>query len=141
MKDLNRAMAMMREAAMRGTSPEAWYIYGSWLHLGLGGAKADLPQAASWMKRASDTGHEQATIRYANILLCGIGVKKDAATGERLLRQTIDSGSWLAMSEMSAWHMNGSCGFRKDATLSTQWRAKADAAQLAETERRLKQGK
>ena len=28
-KDERRAMAMMREAATHGTSPEAWYMYGS----------------------------------------------------------------------------------------------------------------
>lgn len=140
-KDERRAMAMMREAATRGSSPEAWHIYGSWLHAGVGGVKSDLPQAAVWIKKAADAGYEQAAIRYADIVLCGIGVRKDIAGGERILRQTIDRGSWLAMSTLSLWYQNGSCGFRKDATLSTEWRAKADAAQRAEGERRLQQSR
>ncbi len=138
-KDVNRAMKAMREAATRGTSPEAWYVYGAWLQLGIGGVKADLMQAAAWTKKAADLGHEQAAIRYANILLCGIGVKKDAAMGERLLRQTISEGSWQAMSELALWHTNGNCGFRKDAALGAQWRERADAAQRAGAEHRQKQ--
>ena len=137
-KDAPRAAATMREAATRGTLPEAWYTYGAWLHTGFG-VKSDLPQAAVWMKKASDAGHEQASIRYASIMLCGIGVKKDPAAGERLLRQTADRGSWLAMSELSEWYNRGDCGFKKDAALGRQWREKADAAQLAATELRLKQ--
>jgi uncharacterized protein len=129
-KDQRRAMAMMREAATRGSSPEASYIYGSWIHGGLGGAKSDLSQAAMWIKKASDAGHESARIRYANILLCGIGIKKDVSAAERLLRATIDSGSWLAMSEYSEWHNRGDCGFKKNPALGREWRAKADAAQL-----------
>ncbi len=135
-KDERRAVAMMREAATRGSSPEVWYIYGSWIHGGVGGVKSDLPQAATWIKKASDAGHESARIRYANILLCGTGVKKDQAAAERLLRATIDSGSWLAMSEYSEWHNRGDCGFRKNAALGSQWRAKADAAQNDGAKRR-----
>ncbi len=136
-KDERRAMAMMREAATRGTIPDAWFIYGSWLHGGMGGVKYDLAQAAVWIKKAADTGHEQATIRYAEIALCGIGVKKDLAAGERILKQAIDRGSWAAMNTLSRWYQNGDCGFRKDVTLSAEWRVKADAAQLAETQKRL----
>jgi uncharacterized protein len=135
-KDPRRAVAMMREAATRGSSPEAWYVYGSWIHGGLGGVKSDLPQAATWIKKASDAGHESARIRYTNILLCGIGVKKDMNAAERLLRATIDSGSWLAMSEYSEWHNRGDCGFKKNPTLGKEWRAKADAAQLAAATKR-----
>ena len=138
-KDERRAMAMMREAATRGTSPEAWYIYGAWLHGGMGGVKYDLAQAAVWTKKAADSGHEAARIRYAGILACGIGVKKDLPAGERLLRQAIEAGSWLAMSDLSQWYMTGSCGFKKDAALSAEWRARADASQRSETERRLQQ--
>ena len=137
-KDEVRAMTAMREAATRGSSPEAWYLYGSWTHMGLGGSKSDLPLAATWIKKAADSGHEQAQIRYADIQLCGIGVKKDIAAGERILKQAIDRGSWLAMSTLSRWYQNGDCGFRKDAKLSTEWRARADAAQLAETDRRMR---
>lgn len=137
-KDQRRAMAMMREAATRGASPEAWYIYGSWVHGGLGGTKSDLPQAAMWMKKASDAGHESARIRYANILLCGIGVKKDMSAAQRLLQATIDSGSWLAMNEFSEWHRRGDCGFKKNEVLAKSWREKGDAAQLAETSKRIK---
>lgn len=129
-KDERRAVAMMREAA-RGNLPEAWFIHGSWLHAGFGGVKSDLPQAAMWIRKAADTGHERASIRYADIVLCGIGVKKDIAAGERILRQTIDRGSWLAMGTMSRWYQNGDCGFRKDAALAAEWQAKADAAQRA----------
>jgi uncharacterized protein len=135
-KDQRRAMAMMREAATRGSSSEAWYVYGSWIHGGMGGVKSDLPQAAMWIKKASDAGHESARIRYANILLCGIGIKKDMSGAERLLRATIDSGSWLAMSEYSEWHNRGDCGFKKNPALGREWRAKADAAQLAEANKR-----
>jgi uncharacterized protein len=135
-RDQRRAMAMMREAATRGSSPEAWYVYGSWVHAGLGGVKSDLPQAATWIKKAADAGHESARIRYANILLCGIGMKKDMSAAERLLRTTIESGSWLAMSEFSEWHNRGDCGFKKNPVLGKEWRAKADAAQLAEANRR-----
>jgi TPR repeat protein len=137
-KDERRAMTAMREAATKGTSPEAWYLYGSWTHMGLGGSKSDLPLAAAWIKKAADTGHEPAQIRYADIQLCGIGVKKDLAAGERTLKQAIDQGSWLAMSTLSRWYQNGDCGFRKDAKLSVEWRTKADAAQLAETEKRIR---
>jgi uncharacterized protein len=137
-KDQRRAMAMMREAATRGTSPEAWYIYGSWVYGGLGGTKSDLPQAATWMKKASDAGHESARIRYANILLCGIGVKKDMSAAQRLLQTTIESGSWLAMNEFSEWHRRGDCGFKKNEALAKTWREKGDAAQLAETTKRNK---
>lgn len=136
-KDEVRAMNAMREAATRGSSPEAWYMYGSWVHMGLGGVKSDVQQAAVWIKKAADSGHEQASIRYADIQLCGIGVKKDLAAGERTLKQAIDRGSWLAMGTLSRWYQNGDCGFRKDAKLSAEWRAKADAAQLAETDRRM----
>jgi uncharacterized protein len=136
-KDERRAVATMREAATRGNLPEAWYIYGSWVYGGVGGIKSDLPQAANWMKKAADAGHENARIRYANILLCGIGVKKDQGGAERLLRATIDSGSWLAMSEFSEWHNRGDCGFKKNPALGKEWRAKADAAQLSETQRRI----
>ena len=137
-KDERRAMNAMREAATRGSSPEAWYMYGSWVHMGLGGVKSDVQQAAVWIKKAADSGHEQAQIRYADIQLCGIGVKKDLAAGERTLKQAIDRGSWLAMGNLSRWYQNGDCGFRKDAALSTEWRVKADAAQLAETDRRIR---
>jgi uncharacterized protein len=135
-KDERRAIAMMREAATRGSSPEAWYTYGSWVSGGLGGVKSELAQAATWIKKASDAGHESARIRYANMLLCGIGVKKDMNGAERLLRATIDSGSWLAMSEFSEWHNRGDCGFKKNAALGKEWRAKADVAQRAEATRR-----
>ena len=138
-KDERRAMAMMREAATHGTSSEAWYIYGAWLHGGMGGVKSDLTQAAVWTKKAADSGHEAARIRYAGILACGIGVKKDLPAGERLLRQIIEAGSWLAMSDLSQWYMTGNCGFKKDAVLSAEWRARADASQRSETERRLQQ--
>lgn len=127
-KDERRAMAMMRDAA-RANLPQAWFIYGTWVHLGIGGTKSDLTQAASWIKKAADTGHEDASLRYADILLCGVGVRKDAAGGERLLRQTIERGSWMAMNTLSHWYQSGSCGFRKDAALSQEWRSKADAAQ------------
>ncbi len=137
-KDQVRAMNAMREAATRGNSPEAWYMYGSWVHMGLGGVKSDVQQAAVWIKKAADTGHEQASIRYADIVLCGIGVKKDIAVGERILKQAIDRGSWQAMTTLSRWYQNGDCGFRKDAKLSAEWRAKGDAAQLAETDRRMR---
>ena len=136
-KDERSAMAAMREAATRGSSPEAWYIYGSWVHAGVGGGKSDLPLAATWIKKAADTGFEQAMIRYADIQLCGIGVKKDVAAGERTIKRAIDQGSWLAMNTLSRWYQNGECGFRKDAKLSVEWRARADAAQLAETEKRI----
>ena len=135
-KDERRAMAMMREAATRGTAPDAWYIYGAWLHSGMGGGKADVSQAATWIKKAADAGNESARISYADSQLCGIGVKKDVAAAERLLRQTIDSGRWLAMSKLSFWYQNGVCGYRKDAALSAEWRARADAAQRAESERK-----
>lgn len=135
-KDVRRAVDVMRQAAL-GNLPEALYIYAAWLHGGFGGVKADLPQAATLMKKAADAGHEQATIRFASITLCGIGVKKDAAAGERVLKRAIDNGSWLAMSELSEWYTRGDCGFRKDAALGKEWRAKADAAQRAENERRL----
>lgn len=129
-KDERRAVTMMREAA-KANLPQAWFIYGTWLHAGLGGIKSDLPQAAAWIRKAADTGHEEAAIRYADILLCGIGVRKDAAAGERLLRQTIERGSWRAMNMLSFWYQSGSCGFRHDASLSSEWRDKADAAQRA----------
>jgi TPR repeat protein len=103
------------------------------------GVKSDLPQAATWMKKASDAGRERASIRYASIMLCGIGVNKVPGAGERLLQQTVDRGSWLAMSERSSWNDRGDCGFKKDAALGRQWREKADAAQLAATELRRKQ--
>lgn len=135
-KDERRAMTMMRDAATRGSSPEAWYMYGSWLHIGMGGGKADVSQAATWTKKAADAGNESARISYADSQLCGIGVKKDVAAAERLLRQTIDSGSWLAMSKLSFWYQNGVCGYRKDAALSAEWRARADTAQRAESERK-----
>lgn len=135
-KDERRAFTMMREAATRGNLPDAWFIYGTWLHGGLGGSRADLPQAAVWIRKAADAGHEQATIRYADILLCGIGVKKDPAAGERTLRQIIDRGSWQAMNTLSFWYQSGSCGFRKDAALSAEWRATADAIQRSESETR-----
>jgi hypothetical protein len=129
-KDERRAVAAMREAA-RGNLPEAWFIHGSWLHAGFGGVKSDPAQAATWIKKAADTGHERATIRYADITLCGIGVKKDIASAERILRQAIDRGSWIAMGTMSRWYQNGDCGFRRDASLAADWSAKADAAQRA----------
>jgi uncharacterized protein len=135
-KDQRRAMMMMREAATRGQSPEAWYIYGAWLQGGMGETKSDVLQAAMWTKKASDAGHEGARIRYANILRCGIGVKKDLAGGEALLKVVVDSGSWLAMSELAEWYNRGECGFKKDPALGQQWRVKADAAQLAESTRR-----
>ncbi len=135
-KDERRAMAMMHEAATRGSSAEAWYVYGSWIHGGVGGAKSDLPQAAMWIKKAADTGHVSARIRYANILLCGIGVKKDIGAAERLLRTMINTDSWQAMSEYSEWLNRGDCGFKKNAALGKEWRAKADATQRAETVRR-----
>ena len=137
-KDVPRAAATMREAATRGTLPDAWYIYGAWVQIGFG-VKSDLPQAAMWIKKASDAGHEQAAIRYASILLCGTGVRKDPAAGERLLRQTVDRGSWLAMSELAEWYNRGDCGFKKDSSQGRQWREKADTAQLAAIELRLKQ--
>jgi hypothetical protein len=56
---------------------------------------------------------------------------------ERLLRATIDGGSWLAMSEYSEWHSRGDCGFKKNPALGKEWRAKADAAQLAEATKRI----
>ena len=72
MKDERRAVAMMREAAKAAAT--------SLVHLrhlgacrGSGGIKSDLAQAALWIKKAADTGHEEAAIRYADILLCGIG--------------------------------------------------------------------
>lgn len=135
-KDERRAMAMMREAATRGTLPEAWYTYGSWLHIGMGGVKSDVTQGAAWVKKAADAGNEAARISYADSQLCGIGVKKDIAAAERLLKQTIDSGSWLAMGKLSFWYQNGVCGYRKDAALSSEWRAKSEVAQLAETDKR-----
>lgn len=137
-KDEVRAMNAMREAATRGTSPEAWYMYGSWVHMGLGGVKPDVQQAAVWIKKAADRGHEQASIRYADIQLCGIGVKQDIAAAERTLKQAIDRSSWQAMTTLSRWYQNGDCGFRKDAALSAEWRAKGDATQLAETDRRIR---
>lgn len=140
-KDERRAMSMMREAATRGSNPDAWFIYGSWLHGGMGGVKYDLAQAAVWIKKAADTGHEQATLRYADIVLCGIGVKKDIANGERILKQAIDRGSWQAMNTYSRWYGSGDCGFKADATQSRLWSARANAAQQAETERRLQQRK
>ncbi len=129
-KDERRAVAMMRDAA-KAQLPQAWFIYGTWLHAGIGGLKSDLAQAAVWIRKAADSGHEEAAIRYADILLCGIGVRKDAAAGERLLRQTIERGSWQAMNTLSFWYQSGSCGFRQDAALSSEWRNKADAAQRA----------
>ena len=129
-KDERRAVAMMREAA-KAALPQAWFIYGTWVHAGVGGIKSDLAQAAVWTKKAADTGHEEAAMRYADILLCGIGVRKDAAAGERLLRQSIERGSWRAMNTLSFWYQSGSCGFRQDAALSAEWRNKADAAQRA----------
>ncbi len=134
-KDVPRGVAMMREAA-RGNLPEAWYIYGSIVHGGLGGVKSDLPQAAMWTKKAVDAGHEDATIRYADIVACGIGVRKDLAAGERILRQAIDQGSWRAMGTLSFWYQSGNCGFRKDAAMSDDWRAKADTAQRANVQYR-----
>lgn len=135
-KDERRALAMMREAATRGSSPDAWYMYGAWLHAGMGGVKYDLAQAAVWTKKAADTGHEQATIRYADIVLCGIGVKKDLGNGERILRQAIDRGSWQAMNTYSRWYGSGDCGFKADAVQSKIWSSKANAAQLVEAEQR-----
>ena len=129
-KDERRAATMMREAA-KGNLPQAWFIYGTWVHAGVAGIKSDLPQAATWIKRAADTGHEDAVLRYADILLCGIGVRKDMAAGERMLRQAIERGSWRAMTTLSFWYQSGSCGFRQDASLSAEWRNKADAAQRA----------
>lgn len=137
-RDMPRGVAMMREAA-RGNLPDAWYIYASILHGGLGGVKSDLSQAAMWTKKAADAGHEDATLRYADIVACGIGVKKDPAAGERILRQAIDQGSWRAMGTLSFWYQNGDCGFRKDAALSADWRAKADAAQRANVKYRAQQ--
>ena len=136
-KDQSRAMAMMREAATRSNNPDAWFIYGSWVHGGMGGVKYDLAQAAVWIKKAADSGHEEATIRYADILLCGVGVKKDLIAGERILKQAIDRGSWIAMGTLSRWYQNGDCGFRKDAAISAEWRAKGEAAQLVEADRRV----
>jgi uncharacterized protein len=137
-KDERRAMVMMREAATRSNNPDAWFIYGSWVHGGMGGVKYDLAQAAVWIKKAADAGHEQATIRYAEIVLCGIGVKKDLVASQRILRQAIDRGSWMAMGTLSHWYESGDCGFRKDAALSAEWRAKGEAAQLAATEKRIR---
>ena len=135
-KDERRAMIMMREAATRGSNPDAWYIYGAWLHGGMGGTKADVSQGAVWTRKAADAGNESARISYADSQLCGIGVKKDIAAAERLLKQTIEGGSWLAMNKLSFWYQNGQCGYRKDAALSSEWRARADAAQLTTTERK-----
>ncbi len=137
-RDQRRAMVMMREAATRGQLPEAWYIYGGWLQGGMGETKSDLPQAATWIKKASDAGHEAGRIRYANILRCGIGTRKDLAGAEALLKSVVDTGSWLAMSELAEWYNRGECGFKKDPTLGQQWRAKADAAQRTETTQRIR---
>ena len=59
----------MREAATRGNLPEAWYIYGAWLQTGFG-VKSDLPQAAVWMKKASDAGHERSEERRGGKECC-----------------------------------------------------------------------
>ncbi len=128
-KDMKRAMSAMRDAATKGALPDAWFIYGSWVHMGIGGVVSDLAQAATWIKKAADIGHEDASLRYANILLCGIGTRKDQAAAERSLQQMINAGKWRAMSELSAWHARGDCGFRKDEALSKSLRARADAAQ------------
>jgi uncharacterized protein len=128
-KDTKRAMSAMRDAAMKGALPDAWFVYGSWVHMGIGGVASDLAQAATWIKKAADTGHEDAGLRYANILLCGIGTRKDQAAAERQLQQMINAGKWRAMSELSEWHARGDCGFRKDEALSKTLRVRADAAQ------------
>jgi TPR repeat protein len=138
-KDIPRAVTTMREAAARGNLPEAWYVYGSWLQMNAFGVRPDPAQATTWIRKAADAGHEEARIRYANLLLCGIGIRKDAAGAERTLKDTIDGGSWMAMSELSQWYDGGTCGFRRDARLSAEWRSRADAAQRAKMEYRAPQ--
>ena len=97
------------------------------MHAGVGGIKSDLAQAALWIKKAADTGHEKRAIRYADILLCGIGCAI-CRWRAPMLRQSIERGSWRAMNT-SFWYQSGSCGFRQIAALSTEWRNKADATQ------------
>jgi uncharacterized protein len=134
LKDQRRALALMKDAAEKGSLPDAWYLYGAWLQMGMGGA-GDEARAAAWIKKASDAGHEEAVIRYANMLKCGNGARKDLAAAEALLRQRVNAGNWRATAELSEWFVRGDCGFRKDVPLSASLRQQAEVARKNAGER------
>ncbi|MCS7183516.1 MAG: sel1 repeat family protein [Thermoanaerobaculum sp.] len=83
--DFARAQTLLRPLA-EGGDPQAQFLLGHLLELGLGG-QANPREAVSWWEKASGQGHVESTFRLGLAYLDGRGVDPDPRRGVELLRQ------------------------------------------------------
>jgi hypothetical protein len=86
-------------------------------------------EGARWVRRAADAGDLESMVFYASWSACGVGVKKDTATAERMLVEAAERGSVRAMQELSDFFTSGRCGMRSDAGAAQRWQQRAETTQ------------
>lgn len=147
-RDERRGLELMKRAAEApGAVPEALLAHGTMVFFGrhrdqgdlragrpltpqqVQRMEADQREGARWVQRAMDAGNDDALVLYAGWTACGVGVRKNPAAAERLLRDGAERGSTKAMRELAEMLGSGRCGMRRDAAAAEQWQARATAAE------------
>lgn len=86
-------------------------------------------EGVRWVKRAADAGDLESVVLFAGWSACGVGVKKDTATAERMLIEAAERGSVRAMQELSDFFASGRCGMRGDTGAAQLWKQRAETTQ------------
>lgn len=103
-KDLNLAIDFYTRAANNGSIAAQFnlaLIYDRKAEQLTGEARnAKVQQAMGWLKKASEAGHGKATYLLADYYTYGIGLAKDTAYGQALIKKAAEQGDPYAQKEL-----------------------------------------
>ena len=131
-----REVRESRERAEEGDT-NAMYFMGKWYQAGQKGLPEDLERGFSWFERGHRLGGiAELTRLVAECYLEGIGVEKDEARGQHLLRRAEERGSGVARFLLGVYSAAGMHGLPKNAYEATHWfRAIESATEMTELSR------
>ncbi|UVK46583.1 SEL1-like repeat protein [Mesorhizobium sp. AR07] len=115
-QDPTAGEAWMRRAALGGNI-EAAYLLGD-RHVK--SRPPDFAEAATWYRRAADSGHQAAARAIASLYLTGNGVAKDDKEGARWLRVAANGGNQEAQVDLANLVLRGA-GEPDDTASVAEW--------------------
>ena len=115
----SRAADPLQKAAVFGDA-EARFKLGSMYYHGDGGMPKDSEKAFKWLTKASEQGHEMATLILATMYLDGEGVEQDAVRSYRLIHAAAWKGLPSAQAILGLYYCDG-IGVDKDLSQCAAW--------------------
>lgn len=125
----------VKKSAIFGDA-QAQFELGSRYYHGTSTTPKDYKKAISYLSKASEQGHEMATLILSNMYLNGSGVEKDPAASYRLIHAAAQKGLPNAQAILGTYFCEG-IGVKKDISRCCAWYDVAAAQGVDEAKKAL----